>query len=75
MRQEFLAASGYPGKCIFNCSFILNYFKNKFVDVVGAIDGCHIECTLPQSQHDSCQDRRFIHSITLQESLPRQEFL
>ncbi|XP_018566332.1 putative nuclease HARBI1 [Anoplophora glabripennis] len=37
-----------------------------YPDVIGAIDGCHIDCTIPQGQHDSYQDRRLNHSITLQ---------
>lgn len=43
---------------------INNFFL--LLDVLGAIDGCHIRCKIPKQQHDSYQDRKFDHSITLQ---------
>ncbi|XP_031350018.1 protein ANTAGONIST OF LIKE HETEROCHROMATIN PROTEIN 1-like isoform X2 [Photinus pyralis] len=51
-----------------DCEQIANDFQQRcnYPDVIGAIDGCHITCKIPKEQHDSYQDRKFCHSITLQ---------
>lgn len=36
------------------------------IGVIGAIDGCHFRCKIPVAQHDSYQDRKFQHSISMQ---------
>lgn len=36
------------------------------VDVIGAIDGCHIAIKAPEEQQDSYLNRKFFHSINLQ---------
>ncbi|XP_044271803.1 putative nuclease HARBI1 [Tribolium madens] len=36
------------------------------VDVIGTVDGTHIECKVPTTQHSSYQDRKFNHSIIVQ---------
>lgn len=48
--------------------FITQEFLNNggYPNVIGAIDGSHVKCQVPFSQHDSYQDRHFHHSITLQ---------
>ncbi|KAK5642161.1 hypothetical protein RI129_008328 [Pyrocoelia pectoralis] len=49
-----------------------NYVKwpTQAKDTIGAIDGCHINCKISKEQHDSYQDRKFNHSITLQGNIP-----
>lgn len=37
-----------------------------FLDVRGAIDGCHIPIKVPEGQQDSYLNRKFFHSINLQ---------
>ncbi|XP_031354778.1 protein ALP1-like [Photinus pyralis] len=44
--------------------YIVSGFKN-YPGVVGAVDGCHINVTVPESQHESYADRYQQHSINL----------
>ncbi|KAI4464145.1 hypothetical protein MML48_4g00017245 [Holotrichia oblita] len=62
--QRFFEASGYPGMDINVVKECLQY--TTVLDVIGAIDGCHVTCKIPYEQHDSYQDRKFNHSITIQ---------